>query len=84
MTKFEEGDRIWWFEYPEQCLGKTKEIAICSDVIMEIARSSNDECVIFKEGAIALKYVDVYKSKDDAVFAMLRHIASFWDNEDDE
>lgn len=74
MSDFKVGDRIWWFEYPEQCLGKNEDIAICSDIITKVVSPTSGNCLILQVGAIGLSYVDVYKSREEAFDGLIKYL----------
>lgn len=70
MEEFEIGDKVWWFEFPEQCVGKTKDITVCSDVFVR-----KDDSILYLENEmIGFNHVDVYKSKNDAIDAMVNYM----------
>lgn len=78
MSDFKEGDRVWWFEFPEQCIGKNEDIAICSNEVIAIANVpmvfENGECFIFKNGSISRALVDIYKSRAEAFEGLIKYL----------
>lgn len=78
MSDFKVGDRVWWFEYPEQCVGKNEDIAICSNEVIAIADSpmgfQNAECFIFKNGSLSRVLLDVYKSREEAFDGLIKYL----------
>lgn len=77
---FKEGDRVWWFEYPEQCVGKLQCIAINSDMVIENTRSAlSEEYVLLRGGALKHTDVDIFKSREEAFDAIIKYLEKLRD-----
>lgn len=72
MSDFKVGDEVWWFEFPEQSLGLMKDIFLKSSIVCEAI----DDKYIGVEACHSLhKFdIDLYRSKQDAIDAMINHI----------
>ncbi len=68
---FKEGDEAWWFEYPEQCLGRTSDIALKNSIICKV---DNEYMVLDIGHSLRIFDVDVYHSREDALEAILERI----------
>ncbi len=78
MSDFKVGDIVYWFEYPEQCLGFTQEIALNKSIVSNHYENS----IGIKEGGcISLIDVDIYHSRREAINALAARLKVLLDEE---
>lgn len=75
MNDFKMGDEIWWFEFPEQCMGLMRDVVLKSSIVCETI----DDKYFGVEACHSLHRfdIDLYHSKNEAIDAMLKRLDQF-------
>jgi hypothetical protein len=77
MNDFKVGDEIWWFEYPDQCMGLLRDVVLKH---ANVIQGWDDKYIELDCGhSLHIFDVQIFRSKSEAIDAMIARLQELRD-----